>query len=232
MGEEKKKELKKKLDNFVGLLPTEMMELIQVEDAIEQVIEFEEYKDIVKDSRNEIKTQFEEGGIEAKLTKCPYKTEVLEGGIQYVTEDWLVIYGVEVLEGIGEFTMSMPAEVVEIFKISNLFSEPRNFISPRAIIVPELTSFAMLGDKGVKLKYKLVGEGYNSSQITIEPWGIKYRITEKGIEEGKKRKKEEKQKMRKREVIEEKVAKTCQYCEGAILEVLLDIRELLEKGER
>lgn len=38
--------------------------------------------------------------------------------------------------------------------------------------------------------------------------------------------------MRKREVIEEEVANTCQYCEGAILEVLLDIRELLEKGER
>ena len=33
--------------------------------------------------------------------------------------------------------------------------------------------------------------------------------------------------MRKREVIEEKIAKTCQYCEGAILEVLLDIRDEL-----
>ena len=63
MNVEEKKELKKKLDNFVGLLPNEMMELIQVEEAIEQVIEFEEYKNIVKDSRNEIKTQFEEGGI-------------------------------------------------------------------------------------------------------------------------------------------------------------------------
>ena len=63
MNGEEKKELEKKLDNFVGLLPNEMMELIQVEEAIEQVIEFEEYKNIVKDSRNEIKTQFEEGGI-------------------------------------------------------------------------------------------------------------------------------------------------------------------------
>jgi len=186
MIEEEKKELKKKLDNFVGLLPNEIMELIQVDDAIEQVIEFEEYKDIVKDTRNEIRLQFEAGGIESKLTKCPYKTEVLEGGIQYVTEEWLVIYGVEVLEGMGEFTMSMPAEVAEIFKVDTLLSGVKNFISPRGIIVPELTSFAMLGDKGVELKYKLVGEGYNSPQITIEPWGIKYRITEKGIEEGKK----------------------------------------------
>ena len=188
MNVEEKKELEKKLDNFVGLLPNEIMELIQVEDAIEQVIEFEEYKDIVKDSRNEIKTQFEEGGIDAKLTKCPYKTEVLEGGIQYVTEDWLIIYGVEVLEGIGEFTMSMPAGFEGIFKIFKGNSGTKFFISPRAIIVPKLTSFAMLGDKRVKLKYKLVGEGYNSPQITIEPWGIKYRITEKGIEEGRQKK--------------------------------------------
>ena len=170
MNVEEKKELKKKLDNFVGLLPNEMMELIQVDDAIEQVIEFEEYKDIVKDTRDEIKAQFEERGIDAKLTKCPYKTDVLEGGIQYVTEDWLVIYGVEVLEGIGEFTMSMPAEFAEIFKIFKANSGTKFFILPRPIIVPELTSFAMLGDKGVKLKYKLVGEGYNSPQITIEPW--------------------------------------------------------------
>lgn len=191
MDVEEKKELKKKLDNFVGLLPNEIMELIQADDAIEQVIEFEEYRDIVKDTRNEIKAQFEEGGIDAKLTKCPYKTEVLEGGIQYVTEDWLVIYGVEVLEGIGEFTMSMPAEVAEIFKICKVNSGMKFFISPRSIIVPELTSFVMLGDKRVKLKYKLVGEGYNSPQITIEPWGIKYQITEKGIKEGKKNKKED-----------------------------------------
>ena len=116
----------------------------------------------------------------------------MEGGIQYVTEDWLVIYGVEVLEGIGEFTMSMPAGFAGIFKIFKANSGTKFFISPRAIIVPKLTSFAMLGDKGVKLKYKLVGEGYNSPKITIEPWGIKYRITEKGIKEGKKIKKEEK----------------------------------------
>ena len=194
MNVEEKKELKKKLDTFVGLPPNEMMELIQVEEAIEQVIEFEEYKDIVKDTRREIMAQFEEGGIEAKLTKCPYKTEVLEGGIQYVTEDWLVIYGVEVLEGVGEFAMSMPAGFAEIFEIFKVASGTKFFISPRAIIVPELTSFAMLGDKGVQLKYKLVGEGYNSPKITTEPWGIEYRITEKGIEEGKKIKEEEKQK--------------------------------------
>ena len=114
----------------------------------------------------------------------------MEGGIQYVTEDWLVIYGVDVLEGIGEFTMSMPAEAAEIFKIFTHSSTIKSFISPRGIIVPELTSFVMLGERGVKLKYKLVGEGYNSPQITIEPWGIKYQITEKGIKESKKEKKE------------------------------------------
>jgi hypothetical protein len=160
MNKEEKRDLKKKLAVDTSKLPFEM---ILVNKPIEQVIELEEYEDIVKDTRRQFREQLEEACVDPIDISCPYKTDVLDGDIGYETSDWLIIYGIEILEGSGDFTMCIPCGRQEILKIHSNGSG--NFVSPQGIIVPELTDFIIESGDNQPLRYRLVGEGNNNPKM-------------------------------------------------------------------
>ena len=158
MNKEEKIDLKKKLEVNTSILP---FELIAVNEPIEQVMQLEEYEDIVEDTRRQFREQLEEACVEPIYITCPYKTDVLEGSYGYETSDWLIIYGIEILEGEGDCLMySTCVTEQEIFKIHSEGSG--YFISPKGIIVPELTDFVLTPEH---IKYRLVGEGNNNPKM-------------------------------------------------------------------
>lgn len=158
MNKEKKQELKKKLEVDTSKLP---FELIAVNEPIEQVMELDEYSEIIEDTRRQFREQLEEACVEPIYITCPYKTDVLVGSYGYETSDWLIIYGIEILEGEGDCLMySTCVTEQEIFKIHSEGSG--YFISPKGIIVPELTDFVLTPEH---IKYRLVGEGNNNPKM-------------------------------------------------------------------
>ena len=172
MNKEEKSDLKKKLEGDTSKLP---LELIAVNAPIEKVIELEEYMDITEATRSSLSAQFEEACVEPINISCPYKTDILEGGMRYETSDWLVIYGIEILEGAGDFTMYVILHINEILKIHS--NGAGNFISPNGIIIPELTDFIIGSKDNRPLRYRLVGEGNNNPTMEAVPIERTYRRT-------------------------------------------------------
>ena len=169
--EKENKELAKRLEAFYAERHKETwdipVELISVEQPIEQVVKLDAYRKVVEDGRKEIIAELAEAGVEVKSEIFPYKTRELRSGIEYELSEfgWLVIYGIEVIQGAGDFKMSIPASS-GIFIFRFVANGETHLLSPMTVIVPEGTDFAITSPNEEELKYKIVGTGYNN--LTIE----------------------------------------------------------------
>ena len=172
--------LKKKLEEGGADTSELPFELIEVDEPIEQVMELEDYNDVIEATRKTILPQLEEACVEPINISCPYKTDILEGGIRYETSDWLIIYGIEILEGVGDFTMYFIYHRNESLRFHS--EGCGNFISPKGIIVPELVDFIIESKDNQPLRYRLVGEGNNSPKMDAVPIERTYRRASADVE--------------------------------------------------
>ena len=163
-------ELSKKLEAFYTEMNKETWdvpcELIPLHYTIEQAMELEAYKRVVKDGRSEIIAESREAGAEVKSEIFPYKTKELRSGIEYELSEygWLVIHGIVVIEGTGDFKMSIPSSN-NAFIFNFVANGKANLLSPMGVIVPPGTTFVVTTPNKEKQKYKIVGVGYNNPEI-------------------------------------------------------------------
>ena len=134
--------------------------LTAVSEPLEKAMEQEDRKEIALETRAEIKWQLEEAGEEMNLT-YPYYSDVLESEVEYIANEWLVIYGIEIVEGKGDAILSF--ERMNLLKIEGATEESRAFASSMGLIVPELTYFSL--NAKTNMKYRLFGEGNNDPNI-------------------------------------------------------------------
>lgn len=164
MHEMKNEILREKLQEFFKKeksdSPKLPLEMIPVQSPIEDVVKLPAYTEQVEEGRHELVAQLEDAGVEIKTELTPFKSQELKSGIMYVLSEfaWILIYGIEVVEGIGKFDMHISYKPV----LSSVI-EGKYLLSSKAILVPEETSFEM--PTIPMLTYKIVGEGYNNPVV-------------------------------------------------------------------
>lgn len=177
--EEENEKLTKKMEAFYKEKNKEYslpIELILTEQPIEQVVKLEAYKGVFDDGKEETIAQLTEGGEEVTSELFPYKTQELSSGVEYELSEngWLLLLGIEVLEGVGSFSLFIPSDIKKELSYSTEIMKSAigggtNFISPKAVVVPEITDFVVLASiPKEKIIYKLVGVGYNNLKILKE----------------------------------------------------------------
>jgi hypothetical protein len=137
-----------------------LIEFGAVKTSIVHELTSEEGLEIMQETRNEMRAQLKEIGVEMQLS-YPYYTGILETGVEYENSEWMIIYGIEILEGEGDAIMSFVRS--DTLKMRGASEDQKYFISPKGIIVPELSDFELKSK--TKMRYMLVGEGHNNPKI-------------------------------------------------------------------
>lgn len=143
---------------------------------IEEILTKSEFfKRVHEDTERECRFQVEADYDEPPelSVSFPFKTNVLESNVAYIVkgESCIGVYGIEILEGSGEFIALAGAGLddsgTQICRFSKDEEGECNVLFGHGLVFPYDTDFCLYSKKGEHLKYKLVCSGINNPQIQV-----------------------------------------------------------------